>query len=88
MEIINKESNITFDSILKGSFRIYQQKEGYRVGTDAILLAASVNPIKGRLIDLGAGVGTLSIIIARKTIKSQLILLKKILIHLNFYQKI
>ena len=69
MEIINKESNITFDSILKGSFRIYQQKEGYRVGTDAILLAASINPIKGRLIDLGAGVGTLSIIIARKNNK-------------------
>ena len=26
----------------------------------------TVNPIKGRVIDLGAGVGTLSIIIARK----------------------
>ena len=66
MKINEKESNITCDSILRGNFKIYQQKEGYRVGTDAILLAASVNPSKGRLIDLGAGVGTLSIIIAKK----------------------
>ena len=48
---------VTHDHLLKESVRITQPVDGYRVGSDAVLLAASINTEKGRILDLGTGVG-------------------------------
>ncbi len=57
----------TFDEILNGKLKIFQPKKGYRVGTDAIILAASINPKKGDLLDLGSGVGAISLAVLCST---------------------
>ena len=68
-------SNIekTIDTILKGQINIAQPKIGYRFGFDSVFLASFVNGyikkyIKKRLLlaDIGAGVGSISLIIAFK----------------------
>ena len=46
--------------------RITQPVDGYRVGTDAVLLAASINTEKGRILDLGTGVGGVALCIAQR----------------------
>lgn len=49
----------TTDSIFKGQIIIHQPKEGFRFGIDAIILGAAAPVMtKGRLLDLGSGVGT------------------------------
>ena len=48
---------VTHDHLLKESVWITQPVDGYRAGTDAVLLAASINTDKGRILDLGTGVG-------------------------------
>ena len=64
-------NNVTVDKILKGKISIIQFKKGYRYGFDAVFLAAFVNGYlaklkkkKFSLVDVGSGVGTISLIIA------------------------
>ena len=57
---------VTHDHLLKESVRITQPVDGYRVGTDAVLLAASINTEKGRILDLGTGVGGVALCIAQR----------------------
>ena len=57
---------VTHDHLLKESVRITQPVDGYRVGTDAVLLAASINTDKGRILDLGTGVGGVALCIAHR----------------------
>lgn len=48
----------THDTIYQGKIRLEQPREGYRFGTDAMLLAASVHAQPGeRVLELGCGVG-------------------------------
>jgi tRNA1Val (adenine37-N6)-methyltransferase len=63
--------NFTVDKILRGKISIIQSKKGFRYGFDAVFLAAFVNgylkKIKKKkisLVDVGSGVGTISLIIA------------------------
>ena len=63
--------NFTVDKILRGKISIIQLKKGFRYGFDAVFLAAFVNgylkKIKKKkisLVDVGSGVGTISLIIA------------------------
>ena len=50
------------DGILGRQYHLYQPKQGYRFGTDAILLAAAIEPSHGRRIaEFGAGVGAVAI---------------------------
>lgn len=50
------------DGILGRQYHLFQPKQGYRFGTDAILLAAAIELQNGRRIaDFGAGVGAVSI---------------------------
>ena len=63
--------NFTIDKILRGKISIIQLKKGFRYGFDAVFLAAFVNgylkKIKKKkisLVDVGSGVGTISLIIA------------------------
>ena len=66
-----KSSEKTFDTILNGKITITQPKNGFRFGFDSVFLAAFVNGyIKKNirkeifLSDMGAGVGTVSLILA------------------------
>jgi len=50
----------TSDAFLGGKLHIKQPKTGYRAGSDAVFLAASLPMTPGdRLLDLGCGVGTI-----------------------------
>lgn len=54
----------TDDAFLGGQLRILQPRDGYRAGIDAVLLAASIPATLAagsRILDLGAGVGTVSL---------------------------
>lgn len=60
---------LTDDAFLGGQLRILQPSAGYRAGVDAVLLAASVPAgvaPGSRLLDLGAGVGTVGLAAARR----------------------
>ena len=65
----------TFDNILKGKIKITQLKFGFRYGFDTIFLAAFVNGFLKQykkknisLADVGAGVGSISLVIAFRNI--------------------
>jgi len=57
---------VTHDHLLQEQVRITQLKSGYRVGSDAVLAAASLSGGRGRVLDLGAGVGGISLCIAQR----------------------
>ncbi len=64
---------ITEDSILNGAIRLCQPKCGYRVAIDPIILASLVEIRKNQtILDVGCGVGTISLILKHFD-KSQLI---------------
>ena len=49
---------ISLDNFLDGKIKIYQPIKGYRAGTDAVLLAASIKTFKGyKILDIGSGAG-------------------------------
>lgn len=56
------------DSFLSGAIAVRQPADGYRVGTDAVMLAASINPAKkqARVLDMGAGVGAVSLAVRHR----------------------
>src|SRR5690348_5447150 len=56
------ETALTEDALLGGRLRVLQPRRGYRVAVDAVLLAAAVQPGAGeRVLDLGAGVGSVGL---------------------------
>ncbi|CAL75882.1 conserved hypothetical protein; putative S-adenosyl-L-methionine-dependent methyltransferase domain [Bradyrhizobium sp. ORS 278] len=55
------------DAVLGGRLRLRQPTSGHRAGHDAILLAAATAARAGdRVVDLGAGVGTAGLALARR----------------------
>ncbi|MGI8524784.1 MAG: tRNA1(Val) (adenine(37)-N6)-methyltransferase [Pseudolabrys sp.] len=57
----------TEDAVLGGRLRLRQPKRGHRVGHDAILLAAACPAHAGeRAFDLGAGIGSAGLALARR----------------------
>ncbi len=57
----------TEDALLGGRVRVLQPKRGYRVAVDAVLLAAAIEAGPGqRVLDLGAGVGTVGLCLAAR----------------------
>jgi tRNA1(Val) A37 N6-methylase TrmN6 len=59
------ETPLTEDALLGGRVRVLQPRRGYRVAVDAVLLAAAVQPAAGdRVLDLGAGVGSVGLCLA------------------------
>ena len=63
---------VTHDNLLGKQVQIVQPKTGYRVGSDAILIAASLPAQVGKILDLGAGVGGISLCIAKRLESSQI----------------
>ncbi len=63
---------ITHDHLLDKQVLITQPKNGYRVGSDAVLAAASLVAGRGRVLDLGAGVGGISLCIATRVSRVQI----------------
>ena len=60
-------NDVTEDYILNKAIRLWQPKHGYRVAIDPIILAHEVNIIpKQKILDVGSGVGTISLILKYK----------------------
>lgn len=52
------DATLTRDAFLGGRLHLWQPRQGYRAGVDAVLLAAAVNARSGQsVLDLGCGVG-------------------------------
>jgi tRNA1(Val) A37 N6-methylase TrmN6 len=60
-------ADITEDAFLGGRLLLKQKRSGHRAGHDAILLAAATDARAGdRVVDLGAGIGTAGLALARR----------------------
>jgi tRNA1(Val) A37 N6-methylase TrmN6 len=57
-----KQQTLTRDAFLGGRLVVSQPEKGFRAGLDSVLLGASVRPGARRLLDLGAGAGTASLV--------------------------
>ena len=61
------DPDVTEDAVLGGRLHLRQPRRGHRVGHDAILLAAATGGAYGeRVIDLGTGVGSAGLALARR----------------------
>ncbi len=68
------------DAFLGGRLMIRQPKTGYRAGIDAVLLAAACPAVFGqsdRVLDCGAGVGTVGLCVAARVVDTQVTLLER-----------
>lgn len=68
----------TVDKFINGSISVKQPLHGYRAGCDAVFLAASISPSSNAsVLDLGAGVGVVSLILAKKYPDVKIVALEK-----------
>jgi tRNA1(Val) A37 N6-methylase TrmN6 len=64
-------AEISEDTLLAGRVRLRQPRRGHRIGTDAVLLAATVSARDGDVVyDLGAGAGGVGLIVAARSLAS------------------
>jgi len=69
---------LTDDAFLGGALQILQPRAGYRAGLDAVMLAAAVPADEARsVLDVGAGVGTAGLCLARRAPAARVTLLEK-----------
>jgi tRNA1(Val) A37 N6-methylase TrmN6 len=66
------------DAFLGGALRIRQPQGGYRAGLDAVLLAATLAAERGeRVLDIGAGVGVVGLVAARRRLDIEVTLVER-----------
>jgi tRNA1(Val) A37 N6-methylase TrmN6 len=70
---------VTRDALFEGALSLRQPKQGYRVNVDALLLAAfAARGRRARLaVDLGAGVGTIGLVLAHVGAAAEVVLLER-----------
>ncbi len=71
---------VSDDAFLGGAIRILQPRNGYRAGLDAVMLAAAVPADQSRplrVLDVGAGVGTAGLCLARRAPFAEVVLLER-----------
>ena len=73
----DNEELFSLDYIFGKQVELKQMKTGYRFGSDAVLLASYIRADKGDLLDLGAGVGAVSLGIAWRYPKCKIIAVEK-----------
>ena len=72
--------DVSDDAFLGGALSILQPRNGYRAGLDAVMLAAAVavdQSLPLRVLDVGAGVGTAGLCLARRAPFAEVVLLEK-----------
>ena len=67
----------TIDFIFRNKVQLKQLKTGYRFGSDSVMLASYVCAQKGSLLELGAGVGAVSLGIAWRYPQCRIIAVEK-----------
>ena len=79
IDAATSSSDLTNDAFLDGRLRITQPKFGYRAGLDAVFLAAAAcDPSQTcRVLDVGAGVGTVGLCVAARSVLAHVVLLEK-----------
>ncbi len=78
-ETLMSETPVTIDAFLGGRLTMAQPAHGYRAGLDAVLLAAAVPEISGRIVtvlDVGAGVGAVGLCVAARLVNAQVTLVE------------
>jgi tRNA1(Val) A37 N6-methylase TrmN6 len=73
-------NDVSDDAFLGGALTILQPRNGYRAGLDAVMLAAAVRVDQSRplrVLDVGAGVGTAGLCLARRAPFAEVVLLEK-----------
>jgi tRNA1(Val) A37 N6-methylase TrmN6 len=69
---------VTEDAFLGGKLIVRQPARGYRAGLDAVLLAATIPAnASGRILDVGAGVGTVGLCVAARLPSANVTLLER-----------
>ena len=68
---------VTHDHLLNKAVKVTQPVDGYRVGSDAVLLSASIGTMTGRVLDLGAGVGGVCLCLAHRLAELQVTAVEK-----------
>ena len=71
---------VSDDAFLGGALSILQPRNGYRAGLDAVMLAAAVPADQSRplrALDVGAGVGTAGLCLARRSPFVEVVLLER-----------
>ena len=71
------EIAVTQDTLLSGRLQLTQPAKGHRAGTDAVLLGAAAPTTSGLIIDVGAGVGTVGLILALRNEAARVVLLER-----------
>ncbi len=69
---------VTLDAFLADRVMVLQPSSGYRAGLDAVVLAATVaNTSDAKVLDLGAGVGTVGLCVAARLPNVDVVLLER-----------
>ncbi|KWT69827.1 tRNA (adenine37-N(6))-methyltransferase TrmN6 [Hyphomicrobium sulfonivorans] len=74
------DRDLTDDAFLGGALTLLQMRSGYRAGLDAVMLAAGVAPAGDgalRVLDVGAGVGTAGLCVARRLPMAEVALMER-----------
>jgi tRNA1(Val) A37 N6-methylase TrmN6 len=77
---LTRPAETTDDAFLGGALMMLQPRSGYRAGLDAVMLAAAVPHTDGaplRVLDVGAGVGTAGLCVARRIPSAEVVLLER-----------
>ena len=72
------DDQVTIDAFLGGALLLRQPVRGYRAGIDPVLLAAACPAQAGeRVLDCGAGVGTVGLCVARRVPDARVVLVER-----------